>query len=156
MASLYLAAPWVIGMYVMSDSLINLRRGENLKSWLNTWLSRGRFQTDGQTDGRTMAARASVTWTHCSVLFEVTWEKTRRVHADMSMRPHGRTRVCEDAPMSARKQPSVRADASPSPPFSLPPLPSPPLPSPPLPSPFSLLPLYCPRGREKNLKKLKN
>jgi hypothetical protein len=26
-----------------------------------------------RTDDRTMAAGASVTWTHCSVLFEVTW-----------------------------------------------------------------------------------
>jgi hypothetical protein len=30
-------------------------------------------RTDGRTDDRTMAAGASVTWTHCSVLFEVTW-----------------------------------------------------------------------------------
>jgi hypothetical protein len=37
------------------------------------WLSRGCFQTDGRTDNRTMAAGASVTWMHCSVLFEVTW-----------------------------------------------------------------------------------
>jgi hypothetical protein len=29
--------------------------------------------SDGRTDDRTMAAGASVTWTHCSVLFEVTW-----------------------------------------------------------------------------------
>jgi hypothetical protein len=40
-------------------------------------LSRGRFRTDerteDRTDDRTMAAGASVTWTHCSVLFEVTW-----------------------------------------------------------------------------------
>jgi hypothetical protein len=36
----------------------------------------------GRTDDRTMAAGASVTWTHCSVLFEVTWGKTRRVRAD--------------------------------------------------------------------------
>jgi hypothetical protein len=33
--------------------------------------------SDGRTDGRTMAMGASVTWTHCSVLFEVTWGKTR-------------------------------------------------------------------------------
>jgi hypothetical protein len=32
--------------------------------------------SDGRTDDRTMAAGASVTWTHCSVLFEVTWDKT--------------------------------------------------------------------------------
>jgi hypothetical protein len=29
-----------------------------------------------------MAAGASVTWTHCSVRFEVTWGKTVRVRAD--------------------------------------------------------------------------
>jgi hypothetical protein len=33
-------------------------------------------RTDGRTDDRTMAVGASVTWTHCSVLFEVTWGKT--------------------------------------------------------------------------------
>jgi hypothetical protein len=53
-----------------------------------------------------MAARASVTWTHFSVLSEVTWGKTRCVRADLG----------------------VRADASPSPPRPSPPLPSPPLP----------------------------
>jgi hypothetical protein len=31
-----------------------------------------------------------VTWTHCSVLFEVTWGKTVRVRADAPMRPRGR------------------------------------------------------------------
>jgi hypothetical protein len=41
--------------------------------------------SDGRTDDRTMAARASVTWTHCSVLFEVTWGKTAR---------SARTRTC--------------------------------------------------------------
>jgi hypothetical protein len=30
----------------------------------------------GRTDGRTIAAGASVTWTQCSILFEVTWGKT--------------------------------------------------------------------------------
>jgi hypothetical protein len=30
---------------------------------------------DGRTDSRTMAAGASVTWMHCSVLFKVTWVK---------------------------------------------------------------------------------
>jgi hypothetical protein len=29
--------------------------------------------SDRRTDDQTMAAGASVTWTHCSVLFEVTW-----------------------------------------------------------------------------------
>jgi hypothetical protein len=33
-------------------------------------------QADGRTDDRTMPAGASVTWTHCSVLFGVTWGKT--------------------------------------------------------------------------------
>jgi hypothetical protein len=42
---------------------------------LQAGLSRGR--TDGRTDDRTMAAGVSVTWTHCSVLFEVTSKKTR-------------------------------------------------------------------------------
>jgi hypothetical protein len=28
---------------------------------------------DGRTEGQTMAAGASVTWTHCSVHYEVTW-----------------------------------------------------------------------------------
>jgi hypothetical protein len=31
---------------------------------------------DERTDGRTMAAGSSVTWTHCSVRYEVTWDKT--------------------------------------------------------------------------------
>jgi hypothetical protein len=89
--------------------------------------------SDGRTNDRTMAAGASVTCTHSSVLFEVTWGKTKRVRADATMRPRGRTRV--------------RANASPSAPLSLPTLPSPPLPSPPslpsppLPSPLSLPPL---------------
>jgi hypothetical protein len=37
------------------------------------------------SDDRTMASGASVTWTHCSVFFEVTWNK--------SARPRGR--ACE-------------------------------------------------------------
>jgi hypothetical protein len=37
-------------------------------------LTQGCHADDNErTDGRTMAAGASVTWTHCSVLFEVTW-----------------------------------------------------------------------------------
>jgi hypothetical protein len=31
---------------------------------------------DGQSDGRTMAVGSSVTWTNCSVRYEVTWGKT--------------------------------------------------------------------------------
>jgi hypothetical protein len=61
-----------------------------------------------------MVAGASVTWTHCSVLFEVTWGNTVRVRADATMRPRGHR--------------PVRADELTS-------LPSPSLPSP-LPSPF--------------------
>jgi hypothetical protein len=34
-----------------------------------------------------MAAGASVTWTHCSILFEVTWTKTRRVRTNAAQRP---------------------------------------------------------------------
>jgi hypothetical protein len=60
-------------------------------------LSRGRFRTDGRTDNQTMAAGASVTWTHCSVIFEVTSGKTRCVHADATMRPCGHKRVRADA-----------------------------------------------------------
>jgi hypothetical protein len=59
---------------------------------LAPWLSRGRFRTND----RTMAAGASVTWTHWSVLFEVTWDKTRRVLAE--------------ALASARPQPSIHTD----------------------------------------------
>jgi hypothetical protein len=44
-----------------------------------------------------MAVGSSVTWTYCSVHYEVTWDKTARVRADMST--------------SARKRPCVRADA---------------------------------------------
>jgi hypothetical protein len=95
---------------------------------------------DGRTDDRTMAAGAFVTWTHCSVLFEVTWDKTRCVHADATMRPHERTRVRADTRVSARLLGNIRADASPSPPLSLP-------------SPLTLPPLRCPHGREKNKQK---
>jgi hypothetical protein len=41
--------------------------------------------SDGRTDDRTMAAGASVTWTHYSVLFEVTWGKTRCVRAVLTI-----------------------------------------------------------------------
>jgi hypothetical protein len=44
----------------------------------------------GRPDSQTMAAGASVTWTHCSVLFEVTWDKTMRVRADAPMCLRGR------------------------------------------------------------------
>jgi hypothetical protein len=34
-----------------------------------------RVVTRTMTDGRTMAVGSSVTWTHCSVRYEVTWER---------------------------------------------------------------------------------
>jgi hypothetical protein len=43
-----------------------------------------------------MAAGASVTWTHCSILSEVTWGKTMRVCADTTMRPRGHRPVHAD------------------------------------------------------------
>jgi hypothetical protein len=46
-------------------------------------------RTDGRTDDRTMAAGASVTWTHYSILFEVTWGKTA-ASARTHQCPHGR------------------------------------------------------------------
>jgi hypothetical protein len=79
-----------------------------------------------------MTVGASVTWTHCSVLFEVTWGKTRRVRTDAHVRDSVRTHL---PPL-------------PSPSLPFPPLPSPSLPFPPLPSPLSLPPLCYPRGRE--------
>jgi hypothetical protein len=82
-------------------------------------------RTDGRTDDRTMAAAASVTWTHCSVLSEVTWGKQG---ASACMGPRGRISL-------------------PSPP--LPPLPPSFPPSLPPSIPPSLPPLCCPRGREK-------
>jgi hypothetical protein len=86
-----------------------------------------RMITDGRTDGRTMAAGASVTWTHCSVLFEVTWGKTlasTRTHpsvcADAKTCPRGRTLVSARTWASKRTWASARTH--------LPPLPSPSLP----------------------------
>jgi hypothetical protein len=87
--------------------------------------------SDEQTDDRTMATGASVTWMHCSNLFEVTWVKQG---ASVQTRPCVRA----DAPAFTRTQPSVhmdmgvRTDASPSPLPSLPP------PLSPLPSPLSI------------------
>jgi hypothetical protein len=54
-----------------------------------------RTYSDGRTDDRTMAVGAFVTWTHCSVLFEVTWGKT-----SASAQTHGRVRA--DVSASAR------------------------------------------------------
>jgi hypothetical protein len=84
-------------------------------------------RTDGRMDGRTMAAGASVTWTDCSVLLEVTWGRTLA---------SARTQFCVHADMG------VRTDAPPYPPLSLPPL------------PFSLPPLLSPppHRRKKNKK----
>jgi hypothetical protein len=60
---------------------------------------------DGQTNGQTMAARSSVTWTHYSVRYEVTWGKTLA---------SARTRTCvrEDASVSARTRTYVCTDTS--------------------------------------------
>jgi hypothetical protein len=66
--------------------------------------------SDRRTDDQTMAAGASVTWTHCSVLFEVTWDKTTSVRADTTMRPRGRTRIRADMRTSTRTHPNVCAD----------------------------------------------
>jgi hypothetical protein len=56
-------------------------------------------RTGGRTNGRTMAAGGSVTWTHCSVLFEVIWGKQcastrtrQRIRADIGA--SARTRAC--------------------------------------------------------------
>jgi hypothetical protein len=38
--------------------------------------------TDARMDARTMAVGSSVTWTHCSVRYEVTWGKKARVRVD--------------------------------------------------------------------------
>jgi hypothetical protein len=88
------------------------------------WLSRGRFQTDGRMDDRMMAAGASVTWTHCSILFKVTWDKIRRVRTDalasVRIRARPRGRISLPSPLPPLP--------SPSPPLFLPSLPSPPLP----------------------------
>jgi hypothetical protein len=51
--------------------------------------------TDGRTDGRTMAAGSSVTWTHCSVRYEVTRGKTLL---------SARMRLCIRASMSASER----------------------------------------------------
>jgi hypothetical protein len=64
------------GFVNLWDTMANEDMSGEFRRWnepLSSRLSRGRFQTDGQTDDRTMAAGASVTWTHCSILFEVTW-----------------------------------------------------------------------------------
>jgi hypothetical protein len=73
-------------------------------------------RTDGQTGSRTMAAGASVTWTHCSVLFEITWNKTLA---------SARTWASARTPLPPRPSPSLPSPSPslPSPSPSLPPLP---------------------------------
>jgi hypothetical protein len=46
-----------------------------------------------------MAAGSSVTWTHYSIRYEVTWGKKARVRADSPQRPRGHRRVRADATM---------------------------------------------------------
>jgi hypothetical protein len=84
---------------------------------------KGRVVTRTFSDGPTMAAGASVTWMHCSVLFEVTCGKTVRVRADATMRLRGHRPIRADEltslpspslpPLSPplRTQSAVRADA---------------------------------------------
>jgi hypothetical protein len=63
-----------------------------------------------------MAAESSVTWTHCSVRYEVTWDKRShpRGRAYASARVSVRTGLCNhaDAPMRSRGHKGVCADAS--------------------------------------------
>jgi hypothetical protein len=89
--------------------------------------------SDGRTDNRTMAAGAFVTWTHCSILFEVTWGKTVHVCADAHMRPRGHERICVDSHMRPRGRTRVCADIGLSARTSSPPSPLAPSPLPPLP-----------------------
>jgi hypothetical protein len=122
------------------------------------------------SDGRTMATGASVTWTHWSVLFEVTWDKTLasarthpsvRADTHMGLRLRGRTPtsvwtrtwVCvrADAPQHPRGRSFASAPTWAFARTHLPPLPSPSpsLSLPPLPSPLppSLsLPPFLDRG----------
>jgi hypothetical protein len=66
--------------------------------------------TDGWTDARTMAVGSSVTWTHCSIRYEVTWGKKARICEDTPLRPHGHERIRANAPLCPRGHRSVRAD----------------------------------------------
>jgi hypothetical protein len=43
-----------------------------------------------------MSVGSSVTWTHCSVRYEVTCSKMARVRADGPVHPHGHTHVGAD------------------------------------------------------------
>jgi hypothetical protein len=55
---------------------------------------------DGRTDTRTMAAGSSMTWTHCSVRYEVTWNKKARVRADAPLHPRKHRPVYADEVIS--------------------------------------------------------
>jgi hypothetical protein len=85
-----------IGFLLIENSLHSLQGGRVVT----------RTFSDRRTDDRTMAAGASVTWTHCSVLFEVTWGKTAA-----SARTRARTCVRVDARVRPRGHERVRADA---------------------------------------------
>jgi hypothetical protein len=56
-----------------------------------------------------------MTWTHCSVPYEVTWDKTARVRADAPLRPRGHRRVRSDIGLSAqtRSSPCPRPPSEP-------------------------------------------
>jgi hypothetical protein len=91
-----------------------------------------------------MAVGSSVTWTHCSVRYEVTWGSDSRVRVDAPMYPRRRECVRADAPMRPCR-PTLSHLPAPCPP----------------PYPFAR-PASCPRGRadasartiKKNKKKL--
>jgi hypothetical protein len=57
-----------------------------------------------------MAAGSFVTWTHCSVRYEVTWDKTAHVRADTPLRSHGHRPIRTDAPLSPCRHRPIRAD----------------------------------------------
>jgi hypothetical protein len=66
---------------------------------------------NGRTDGWTMAAGASVTWMHCSVLFEVTWGKTRasaRTGSIQAMDAKGLHKGSSNIPFSLPSSPLPR------------------------------------------------
>jgi hypothetical protein len=57
-------------------------------------------RTNKQTDGRTMAIGSSMTWTHCSVRYEVTWGSNSRIRVDAPMGPRGRKCIRADGQRS--------------------------------------------------------
>jgi hypothetical protein len=62
----------------------------------------------GRTDDRTMASRSSVTWMHCSVRYEVTWDKIL-ASVRMRWRPRRHVRVRTDTHMHPLGRQCIRA-----------------------------------------------